>query len=181
MFGRRLAGSKKIDHWIESWSVLTAWALIQLVDWIEFWQVPRRGHDTYSALQFGLLFLGSLVFLAIPILWIGIAISAPTMDPLKGVITFVLTLSYVVVTSSRMYYALGDSSNFSHALSHLDAVLLAVGTLTTAGTADIVATSERARALVLCQQVVDFALVVFVATLFVARIQTWINADANDD
>lgn len=65
---------------------------------------------------------------------------------------------------------LGSTSNFSIYLSRLDAVYFAVGTLTTAGTGNISATSDLARGLQTIQMALDLVLVVFAVGLILPRL-----------
>jgi bacteriorhodopsin len=66
----------------------------------------------------------------------------------------------------------GTTSNFSVQLSHLDAIYFSVGTLTTAGTGNIVATSEIARGIQTIQMILDLILVVFAVTLVLSALSS---------
>jgi hypothetical protein len=76
----------------------------------------------------------------------------------------------VIADFSLLYYLLGAQHNWSIRLTHLDALLLTFGTLTTAGTGDIHPQTETARGLLLAQMIVDIFLVTVLLTLFLARL-----------
>lgn len=82
---------------------------------------------------------------------------------------FVLTLLFVALLFSLLYWNYGTSRNFDHSLTHLDAIYFTLGTLTTAGTGNINATSDVARGIQLAQMTMDLALLVFAITLLMAR------------
>jgi GntR family transcriptional regulator len=71
---------------------------------------------------------------------------------------------------STLYWGYGGASNFSTRLTRLDAIYFSVGTLTTAGTGNISATSELSRGLQTTQMVLDFVLVVFVVAIVMPRL-----------
>jgi DNA-binding transcriptional regulator YhcF (GntR family) len=70
---------------------------------------------------------------------------------------------------STLYWGYGGTSNFSISLTRLDAIYFSVGTLTTAGTGNISATSELSRGLQTTQMALDFVLVVFVLAIVIPR------------
>lgn len=70
---------------------------------------------------------------------------------------------------SGIYFDIGTSQNWNVPLSHLDALFVTVGTLTTAGTGNIVAVSEEARGFMLIQMAIDFTVVAVVVSLLLTR------------
>ena len=71
---------------------------------------------------------------------------------------------------SAFYWEYGQYGNFNLRLSHLDAFYFTLGTLSTAGTGNIVATSEATRAVQSIQMVVDFGYILVVAGVLVSRL-----------
>jgi Ion channel len=96
-------------------------------------------------------------------------------------IGFLATFSTIVTAFSVFYWQLGYPPNFNIELSILDAVYFAVGTLSTAGTGNIVATSEAVRAIQTVQMIVDFGLILLVAGIFVARLTSSSNQISSSD
>jgi len=70
---------------------------------------------------------------------------------------------------SFLYWSYGSTVNFTVSLSRLDAVYFTLGTLTTAGTGNISATSEASRYIQSLQMFLDLALMVFAAGLLIAQ------------
>jgi hypothetical protein len=76
------------------------------------------------------------------------------------------------VDFSFLYWSRGTRVNFSLPLSHLDAVYFTVGTLATAGTGNISATSEWSRGVQTAQMFVNMAFVLFGLAFLVSRLAT---------
>ncbi len=81
-----------------------------------------------------------------------------------------VTLSLLVTVFSLLYWTYGTSENFSQCLSKWDAVYFALGTLTTAGTGNLMAISDLAKALASVQLVVDLVFMGGAVALVVARL-----------
>jgi Ion channel len=81
----------------------------------------------------------------------------------------VSTLSLLLADFSWFYWLYGGVENFTRQLTHLDAVYFAVGTLSTAGTGNLSATSETARAIQAAQMLVDLGLTLFAVGVVVAH------------
>jgi Ion channel len=79
-------------------------------------------------------------------------------------------LSNILVDSALFYYMTGTRSNWNMKLSHVDALTVAVGTLTTAGTAGITPRSETARAIMLGQMAADFVAVTILVAIVLQRV-----------
>lgn len=103
---------------------------------------------------------------------IGVAISVVRMHCplLQAVVATVNTGVTIVVAFAMLYYDSGSAENFGHPLSRLDAIYVAIGTLTTAGSGNLEATSELARGLLTGQMILDLAFVGVAVTLLVTRI-----------
>jgi hypothetical protein len=71
---------------------------------------------------------------------------------------------------SLIYWTYGTSHNFSTQLTHLDAIYFTMGTLSTAGTGNIVPVSELARGLQTLQMLLDLGFLLVAVTLVVGRL-----------
>jgi hypothetical protein len=69
---------------------------------------------------------------------------------------------------ASLYLAYGSKHDWSNSLTQVDAVFVALGTLTTAGTSGISAKSEAARALVASQMAVGIIVTMVIFGLLVA-------------
>jgi hypothetical protein len=90
------------------------------------------------------------------------------------VTAFVLIYGFALLLElfSSEYWSYGTTRNFTRPLSHLDAFYFALGTLTTAGTGNISATSETSRGIQALQMGLDLIFIGFVVTLVVTRYST---------
>jgi hypothetical protein len=91
--------------------------------------------------------------------------SAPALG-----LRFAYVAALFVGTFSWLYSLDGSSSNFTHALSHLDAFYFALGTLSTAGTGNLSAISESARLIQSVEMATGMGLVLFGVAAVVARL-----------
>ena len=114
-------------------------------------------------------------------------LSYAQLDPVIGVVGAVLvlcilrvhkvwtpllvayTLSQLLRGFSYLYWNFGSAKDFDIPLTHLDALYVALGTLSTAGTGNITAMSEAARRIQLSQMFVDVLFVVFAVAIVIAR------------
>jgi voltage-gated potassium channel len=85
------------------------------------------------------------------------------------VATLVFLVLYVIVLFAWTYWDIGTFTNFGQPLTHIDALYVSVGTLSTAGTGSISAMSKLARGIQSAQMTIDMVLVVFVAGVVVTR------------
>ena len=83
--------------------------------------------------------------------------------------------SLIMISFSFLYWAYGQPGNFNIWLSHLDAVYFTLGTLTTAGTGNIVATSETTRAIQSIQMAVDLGFTLLAVGILVSRLPSSAN------
>ena len=65
---------------------------------------------------------------------------------------------------SVIYWTYGTSGNFSSRLTHLDAIYFTMGTLSTAGTGNIVSVSQLARGLQTLQMLLDLGFLLVAVT-----------------
>jgi Ca2+/Na+ antiporter len=79
-------------------------------------------------------------------------------------------LMATVFVFASLYWYNGEPPNFNQPLTHLDAIYFALGTLSTAGTGSLNATTEVTRAIQSVQMVVDLVLVLVAITMAVARV-----------
>ncbi len=82
----------------------------------------------------------------------------------------VFSLLTFVSMFSLIYWTFGTSHNFSARLTHLDAIYFTIGTLSTAGTGNIVPVSELARGLQTVQMLLDLGFLLVAVTLVVGRL-----------
>jgi len=97
-----------------------------------------------------------------------IARRSPSLPQVFGRLLIVASL--LVVDFSFLYWSRGTSANFTHPLSHLDAIYFTVGTLSTAGTGTISAISATARSIQTAQMVLNLGFLLFAVTAVVGRI-----------
>lgn len=91
--------------------------------------------------------------------------------------------TFLVLTGgfSWLYWSYGSTANFTVNLSRLDAVYFTLGTLTTAGTGNISATTEASRFIQSLQMVLDLGLMVFAASLLIAKFTSSDEPAPSDD
>jgi hypothetical protein len=110
-------------------------------------------------------------WVVIVILYIGLIINGVLRgsDLLQLTFRLIFIVVFVMEVFSSTYWSYGVPPNFNIPLTHLDAFYFMLGTLSTAGTGTINATSELARGLQAVQMAVDLGLVVFAVSLVVSR------------
>jgi voltage-gated potassium channel len=91
------------------------------------------------------------------------------VTPLGIYVDLTYYLVVFVGVFSAIYWSYGTARNFGMPLTHLDAVYFTIGTLSTAGTGNIVATSELARALQSLQMLLDLGFLLIAVTLVIMR------------
>lgn len=85
------------------------------------------------------------------------------------VIAFIVVVSSILGNFAQIYWGYGTGGNFNEHITRFRAVYFAIGTLSTAGTGNIVAVSTAAQATQMAQQVVDLLLLAFGVGALVAR------------
>lgn len=98
------------------------------------------------------------------------------MGKVRIVAALLWTWLLLIVDFSYFYWSHGTTQNFSEPLSHLGAIYFAVGTLTTAGTGGITATSSSTRGLQLLEMVLGLALIAFALAVVINRFAAGLNA-----
>jgi hypothetical protein len=107
---------------------------------------------------------------ATTLLWLLMLLTRLPIDMRTLLIGFVATASVFLATFSELYWSYGVGRNFNGRLTRLDAVFVAVGTVSTAGTGNIVARSQAARAIQLVEMLLGMALVLGGAGTVLARV-----------
>jgi hypothetical protein len=87
----------------------------------------------------------------------------------QGIIIVILAALMILQGFTIAYYAIGNAKNFSQPLTRLDALYVALGNLSTAGTGNIYPISEGARAWVTGQYCADIAFLVGLVSFLLWR------------
>jgi len=144
---------------------------IQAAIGVEFWLTDTRQWDAGSALGTA----GSVVL----VLFMSYVIASHAVAGRVAIARLCGFVVYVVLAVLQVfaiaYYGIGTRSNWNMRLSHLDAVLVSVGTLTTAGTGGITPKSELARGLLVSQMVADFVVVTLLIGLILGVVIQRLN------
>ena len=151
--------------------------------WLVFWFTNRTGtqYEVLSVRVHGtILTVVAIVVAAYAgLLAYGIlaqaTISAIAASVLEGsvaeVAAFVVWLVlYLIWIFSFTYYLLGSPHHWNTPLSHVDAIYVAVGTLTTAGTTGISAKGDLMRGVLIGQMVLDLLVVTVLLALVLHRV-----------
>ncbi len=159
--------TRRVDAGLSYFSKKTEilWLVLpQGLIWFGFFRSSSRTWDATSVVAASAS-LALIIFMALVI--IGHLVYG-TMSLRRVVVSAVSVLSLLVASAAITYYSIGTRSNWNMELSHLDALVVSIGTLTTVGTAGISPRSELARGIILGQMVADFV-VVTVAVGFVLQ------------
>jgi hypothetical protein len=113
---------------------------------------------------------------AIDSIWLALAIVALVLvakntTRRSGALLYglVYLVANLIVSFAFLYWQQGTARDFTHALTRVDAIYVAVGTLSTAGTGNIAAISEPARTIQIIQMILDLGLVLFAVSVVVVR------------
>lgn len=131
-------------------------AVFQIGTWALFVTLNTQGPLTSEGTYIVAVGIGGFVLVAIG------AIGISRQDSPRGTRVALLAAHAVVLLVgwfSTIYYCYGAEQNWSIRLTHWDAIMVTIGTLTTAGTSGIDAISETARRLMALQMVLDTVLV----------------------
>lgn len=139
------------------WPLAISFVGAQLALWTAFFRIPRH-------MAAGFLAANLVVAVLIAIQFVRLPRGMPTWLTLAGAANVALQLA---ATFAEMYWVYGTTQNWSRTLSRWDALYVAVGTLTTAGTGNLSATSELAHRLLTLQMGLDFAILTLVVGLVV--------------
>ena len=135
------------------------YALAFVMAWITQFQVTQRTPTfSYSNIN--------------PVVGVGFGIGLISWMRYRSVVTPVLVVyvfSQLLQAFAWLYWNYGTRSNFNRPLSHLDSLYFALGTLTTAGTGNLSATSDTARAIQTAQMFADLGLVLFALAIVFAK------------
>jgi hypothetical protein len=130
------------------WVVLVFLVLGAILVWVIFWTESR--HPLFSTA----FVVGVGVWLFV-LSWWGIYEARRERNPWFAGTIALLLASVIISQFALFYYASGTANNWSKELRRSDALLIALGTLTTAGTDGVTAKSEYARRLLIVQMTVD--------------------------
>jgi GntR family transcriptional regulator len=158
-------------HWRGDTAGVFSMAGQQPYLWLSFFSSQRstfRGSETVIVAM--LIVVTAILLLP--------AIGDTVPGTLLGLVYAFSALTYFF---SVLYWGYGVSPNFSANLTRLDAVYFSVGTLTTAGTGSIAATSELSRELQTSQMALDFVLVVFAVAIVMPRLAWQAERPAKSD
>ena len=168
-FGRRIVRHRdRKDRMLDESAMRRKWEVALILGlagsmplyWADFFDAQRSQFKNGSQ--------GVMVDVAIVASAIGLLILA--RYALSILLAILYSFAALVGVFSQLYWGYGTSSNFSTQLTRLDAIYFAIGTLTTAGTGNINATSEFARGLQTIQMMLDLALIVFAVALVMPRL-----------
>lgn len=134
----------------------------------------RRPTHTGGVLIFEYVF--NLTFLALYSIWL-VRRDAPHH---RVALVLLFTGLTLVINFAYLYWTHGTVHDFSQPLSHTDALYFALGTLSTAGTGTISATSETSRGLVSLQMAVDILLLVVAVGMAISRLAAGSGAAARN-
>jgi hypothetical protein len=149
--------------------------------WALFWSTTRSSAGT-SLEAFGFI-LGHPSTGAWPLIGVGVFVVSAGLGVLACIAVartpgvaagWVAALAawftlFVVFAFAMEYYTLGTKAHWSKALTHVDALYVAVGTLTTAGTGNINAEGDKARLLLTGQMLADILVVTVLGAIVVHR------------
>jgi hypothetical protein len=144
------------------YAAIVIYGLLHVNLWL--WQFRIIQRSPTSAIYIGNA-IQSVAFWIIILAVLSLKKFRPVLTGLSLLFVFSLLLQFF----SYIYWSYGTTTNFNTPLTHLDSLYFALGTLTTAGTGNIVAISETARRLQTLQMVLDLGLVLFAVSLVVAR------------
>jgi voltage-gated potassium channel len=134
----------------------------QIVLWGSFVLAEQRGSSMASTVLVVGMSMATIAYGA----YVTIDAASSRLVTMAAIIRLaVFTVLFLVGSFSRFYFSYGTHHNWSVRLSHLDALLLSVGILTTAGTGDVQPHSELARGLITAQMSVDILVVTVMAAV----------------
>jgi len=151
--------------------------------WLVFWFTDRTGthYEILSVRIHGTIltvaaivvaaYAGILAYGILAQATIGAIIASVVEDSAAWLAAFVVWLIlYLISIFSFTYYLLGSPQHWNVALSHVDAVYVAAGTLTTAGTTGISARGDLTRGILIGQMALDLLVVTVLLALVLYRV-----------
>jgi hypothetical protein len=118
--------------------------------------------DILVVLGFAVVGLVSIVFMVVKY-------KDPARSSPNIYVELIYYLTVFIAMFSVLYWNYGSRSNFNIQLTHWDAVYFTIGTLSTAGTGNIVATSEVTREIQGLQMLLDLGFLLVAVTLVINR------------
>jgi hypothetical protein len=175
------SGSFDEDTYIARGKVIIL-AFVTCFTWAGFWLVTRTGNDRLrstisgeqspesNATSWRLVIAFALVLLFAYLAFACVRLArSPAIHPAYVAGYAIATISAVLVGFTFEYYAVGGTDNWSQGLDHVDAIYVAVGTLTTAGTGGINAKSDAAHLIQIGQMVADIVVITIMGALVLHR------------
>jgi len=146
-----------------TWNAIAVPLVLML--YVAWYQVIFDSRDRLSA--------SDAVFAALFVsVWLGAAVWAILRESsLLAAIGFsVYSIAFLIGLFASLYLGSGSPNDWSRRLSQLDAVTLALGTFTTAGTFGVTPVSQTARGLVTLQMGIDLVATLVIFGLLAARL-----------
>jgi hypothetical protein len=139
--------------------------VVQIYIWLAFFTTNARHPSIGNSYEdFGLV-----VILVISLIWLILQDAAS-----RAWLAFVVVgmLSSLLITFAQVYYNYGGDGAFTQRLTHLDAVYIAVGIFTTAGTGTLAPLSQQMRLAQTIQMLVGFVFVAIAIGMALQRFMT---------
>lgn len=152
------------------WRLLVGLTASQAVVWTYFWATQsRRGAEATWLAVTAAVYIFQAVQLG----------KRARQAPLWRTAALLLaTLSIIVGTFATAYYGLRGYA-FNEPLTHIDALYVAVGTLSTAGSGSVSAASQTARGFQTVEMIVGMVTVLFAVGAFVSRFASDTSSDSH--
>jgi Ion channel len=131
-----------------------------------FWQFELTGRAPVGA---GYIWNGAQQIVLSGIVPLIVVSSFRRFRPVVTALLLLYVFSLLLQLFSYIYWSYGTTRNFSIRLSHLDSFYFALGTLTTAGTGNVSATSETSRQIQTLQMGLDLIFVGIVVAIILTR------------
>ena len=147
-------------------SVVVILSATQVGVWLAFLLSSRRGPLSVVAIAV------TLVAIAFASLRVVASALHPTRSVWVVLYLAVHALSVLVADFAFIYWRSGTRANWGMPLSHIDALFLTIGTLTTAGTGGIGPHTEWARGMLTLQMTVDIVCVTLITGLVISRLSS---------
>ena len=161
---------------IIGWGIAVGFLLFaEAVLWLYYFLRASRGSS--SSIHLGhngdvsriIEVVGATLLVAAVSVWVIKRISGRTGTLAEALGLAIFSVSVLVYTFATLYYEWG-LANWSRSLSHVDALFIALGTLTTAGTGELQASTELAHCLLIVQMLVDILMFTGIVAVVTSRI-----------
>jgi hypothetical protein len=119
--------------------LVVLWGIWLSITWVSWLPFHRQTATAWLALPAAVLVLSVFSLQTL------VLARRHTAPPIGVAVMLSGLLSSCLGLFAGLYWSIGTRANFTHSLTRLDAIYFAVGTLSTAGTGTISATSQTAR------------------------------------